>query len=246
MANEQSQDPILLLQRLAVGATAAIYSVDEWARRLDGVPYASKFVAQLRDEWLPISPVDEVAQAIGEKCRLHMAEWNSGWPNLWAHTLRVAGYALHLAPSLNIPNDQAYLIAVLHDVGKFDELRDGTAHEEIAAEFAREWLPDHYPEEVVDDIATTVAKEGAASEPLVRLLYDSDKLEKIGASGIVRRVSQVLTLPNILDSLRRIESDLRRFPTLKLERARAIAARKREFTETFIQAVEASVGAISG
>lgn len=235
----------LLLQRLAVGATAPIYSPGEWASRLSDLPFAAEFVDQLRAEWLPIPLMDRFPQEIAEKCRAHMAEWNSGWPNLWAHTLRVTGYALYLAPEVDVPADQAFMLAMLHDVGKFDEMRDSIPHEALAGAYAREWLTGHYPEEVVERIAEAVEKEGRASDPLVRLLYDADKLEKIGASGIVRRVSQVLTFPNAIEAIARVAFDLRRFPIMKLDAAKAIAAKKREFTAGFIEEVHACIEAIS-
>jgi HD superfamily phosphodiesterase len=231
-------DLTLLLGRLAIGAATPVYSPNEWAARLHGVPSATAFLDQLRAEWLPIPLLSPFSQQIAEQCRGRMAAWHSGWPNLWAHTLRVAGYAVHLAPDAGISADQAFVLAVLHDVGKFDELRDGIAHEQIAADLAREWLFTEYPAEVVMSIADAVGKEGRSSDPFVRLLHDSDKLEKIGASGIVRRVSQVVTLPNALDAVHRVEADLRRFPSMKLDAAKPIAAQKREFTDAFIAELE--------
>jgi HD superfamily phosphodiesterase len=238
MMEDTMQELILLLQRMAVGATIEIYHPDSWAAYLGDTSMAKTFITQLRTEWFPVPAVDALSRRIGEQCRQHMTEWNSGWPNLWAHTLRVAGYAMYLAPSVNLPIEYAYLLAVLHDVGKFDEIRDGIPHEVIAGSYARTWLGDEFPREVVTGIAKAVEKEGRSSDPFVRLLYDSDKLEKIGASGIVRRVSQVVTLPNALDAIRRVENDLRRFPTMKLDAARAIAERKEAFTEAFIAEVQ--------
>src|ERR1700694_1162353 len=117
-----------LLDRLAVGATRRLFSVSNWAAQLGKDPSAALFIEQLAREWYPATAPNPFCQRVAQRCRDHMAEWHSGWPNLWAHSLRVVGYAVHIAPEAGVRAEVAYALGVLHDVGKLDELRTNEAH----------------------------------------------------------------------------------------------------------------------
>jgi uncharacterized protein len=223
-----------LLGALTVGSEAVINSPHEWSDYLVNVPGADGFLWQLEKEWFPAEPPSPLAELVMEKVYDQMSAWNSGYPNLWSHTLRVAGYALQIAPDAGVTAEQAFMVAFLHDVGKFDEMRTGVAHEEIAAEMTYRLLEKQLPRNIVSSIAMAVGKTGRGSEDMVRLLHDADKLDKIGASGIVRRVSQTVTLPNAFYALGRVATDLDRFPSMKHPTAQRIADRKRTYTELIL------------
>jgi len=234
MNNPVDSDYTPLLRALAVGAGTSVLSAAEWGKRLRPIPEGDRFSAELRSEWLPAVPPSAACEQIAEKVREHLAEWHSGWPNLWAHLLRVAGYTLRLAPTVQIAPDHAYALALLHDIGKLDEMRDGTPHETRAESMTPALLDGAFPDAVVRQIAAAVGKNSKSGDPLVRLLHDADKLDKIGASGIVRRVSLVVTVENAREALYRIDDDLARFPSMKIEEAETMAGRKRYFTKTFL------------
>lgn len=231
----------MLLELMAVGAETPIDTADSWSEYLCAAPFGEAFIVQLRREWYPATPVDDFGEKLAEKCRDQISAWHSGWPNLWSHMQRVTGYALYLAPYADVEPVLAFALAMLHDIGKFDELREGTPHETIAARAARKYLEKRYPPATVSAISMAVGKDGNPNDPYVKLLHDADKLDKIGASGIVRRVSQTLTLPNALSALDRIAFDLSKFPAMRHAAAQEIADHKIEFTEAFIAAAKARV-----
>src|SRR5438045_300795 len=86
-----------LLDGLAAGSDQALFSVKDWAFRLGDELAAHQFVGQLQKEWLPVAVPDEFCQQMLDFARDYLT-WHPGWPHLWAHVLRVTGYALALAP----------------------------------------------------------------------------------------------------------------------------------------------------
>jgi len=227
-----------LLSRMAVGASQAMFSLEAWQTQLDGVPGGAEFMAQLQREWLPADPPDAFCAQLGETCKAHIAAWHTGWPNLWAHILRVTGYALRIAPEVGVPPDQAYALAVLHDVGKLEEMRTGEPHTQYGAHFARQQLAGHYTRPIMNAIAGAIGKEGQTSDTLAHLLYDADKLDKIGAAGIVRRVSLTIRPERALSMVERVTADLQTFPPLKHRAAEQMALVKRTFTASFIASLQ--------
>lgn len=100
MSSENERAVMGLLHKLLVGANVRMETPDAWADRLldDGAsPLVQRFARQVRDEWLPATPPDEFCRQVAEHVRRHLASWHPGWPHLWAHILRVTGYALALA-----------------------------------------------------------------------------------------------------------------------------------------------------
>jgi len=106
------------------------------------------------------------------------------------HILRV----LHLVERIGVAEGADMEIlrtaALLHDIGRAEEIRDGVCHAEIGAEKAREvlaeWPPDKV-EAVAHAIATHRFRNDAAPQTLeARILYDADKLDCIGAIGVAR------------------------------------------------------------
>ncbi len=232
-----------LFTTLAVGAAEPIYSAADWAARLADVPFGAEFSAQLSREWQPANPPDEFSAQMLEFSRAKLSEWHSGWPNLWAHTLRVAGNALALAPEAGVEPDQAFLMAVLHDIGKLDEMRTGEEHEMIAALIVRQQLKAHYSRIITNKIAAAVGKEESAPYALSGLLQDADKLDKIGATGIVRRVSQTVEPSSVPIALRHVAADLNTFPEMHYLGATALAKLKRAFTLQFLALAQQPIDA---
>jgi len=79
---------------------------------------------------------------------------------------------------------------LLHDVGRPEELRDGRCHAQAGAEKAREILSD-WPPDKLEAIAHAIAahrfRDDLAPQTLeAKVLFDSDKLDSIGAVGVAR------------------------------------------------------------
>src|SRR5690349_3361674 len=177
-----------LLEGLAAGADQPLFSVNDWAVRLGTNELAQGFVDQMRQEWLPMSIPNGLCQEMLDYIRSYLG-WYLGWPQLWAHTLRVTGYALALAPEANVDPAHAFMLGIFHDAGKLDEMSGGDAHEDIGGRMLYEKLTGHYTRSEVILLTNVIAKKSSAANPYTQLLHDADKLDKIGATGIARRLS---------------------------------------------------------
>lgn len=231
---------VALLNRLLIGANQRADTLGDWAERLLGdmaSPLAQRFVNQLGDEWLDAEPPDAFCAQVAEHVRRHLASWHPGWPHLWAHILRVTGYALALADEAGERAEEAYLLSVCHDVAKLDELRSGEPHEELGAAFTGRILRGYLPQARIETIQAAILKE-ADADTLGDILHDADKLDKIGATGVLRRVSTE-TRPSWLSAaLWRVGDDLARFPPMRFEFSRDMAGAKRKFLGGFLPLAE--------
>lgn len=231
---------VALLNNLLVGASTRMDTLGDWAERLldeAPSPLASRFVNQLSDEWLDALPPDAFCEQVSEHVRRHLASWHPGWPHLWAHILRVTGYSLALADEVGARAEEVYLLSMCHDVAKLDELRSGEPHEELGAAIAGRVLRGYLPPDRISAIQAAILKEDEG-DTLGEILHDADKLDKIGATGVLRRVS-IETRPSWLSAaLWRVGDDLARFPPMRLDLSRALAGAKREFLGWFLPLAE--------
>lgn len=114
------------------------------------------------------------------------------YASLWAHSLRVGQIARHLAQREGADPVSALLCGLLHDAGKFADgayHRDGAAEEEGAAEAAALLLVGTVHEKRVKEIQKAVLslyREDAEETQLGRILYDADRLDKMGCMGVAQ------------------------------------------------------------
>lgn len=224
-----------LLRGLLVGERRLMASVGDWAERLAGdgdSPLAGRFIEQLDDEWFDAEPPDALAESITEQVRTRLSAWHPGWPHLWGHILRVTGTAVALAEDEREDPLLAYLAGTIHDVAKLDELRTGEPHEEQGAVFAARALRGALRPSQIDAIQAAILKEG--DDALTDLLNDADKLDKIGAAGLVRRASAGARWSWLREALWRVEDDAARFPGMHFDRSRDLATGKRAFLAWFL------------
>ena len=85
-----------------------------------------------------------------------------------------------LEEDLPIPRETVYAAALLHDLGRADQLERGIPHEEAGAELALKILPEvgfteNACEEIRDAILGHRRSGAAARSPLGELLYRADK-----------------------------------------------------------------------
>ena len=67
-------------------------------------------------------------------------------------------------------------------------------------------------------------------------LHDADKLDKIGATGIARRVSTDTSSHYLIVAMRKLRSDLQNFPDMHFPTSKRLASAKKEFTKDFLLA----------
>jgi len=115
---------------------------------------------------------------------------NEGCHN-WDHTKRVLNLCLHIAKTeKNVDMDVLKKAALLHDIGRADQ--DNTngelCHAEKGADLAREVLGDYMKtEEIIHCIKSHRFRKGEDPKTIeAKILFDADKLDAIGATGIGR------------------------------------------------------------
>jgi uncharacterized protein len=106
------------------------------------------------------------------------------------HVLRVLALALRIGAAEGADLETLRVAALLHDIGRHEELTSGRCHAEVGAEKARiildDW-PSHEVEAVAEAVATHRFRNDASPKTLeAKVLFDADKLDSIGAIGIAR------------------------------------------------------------
>jgi uncharacterized protein len=106
------------------------------------------------------------------------------------HVLRVLELAERIGRAEGADMDVLRAAVLLHDIGRREEIDSGVCHAQIGAEKARRILSD-WPHEKVEAIAHAISTHRFRNENPPRtleakVLYDADKLDCIGAIGVVR------------------------------------------------------------
>ena len=238
-----NKDVMAVLDRLLVGSDRVLESVGDWAEQLTGEvdnSIVARVISQLDDEWYEADPPDTFCAEFSNRVRARMSARHSGWGHVWAHTLRVTGAALELADELDCDPVVVFLMAMCHDVAKLDEERLGEEHEELGAAFAAKTLRDYLNPSQIDAIQAAILKEG--DDDLTQILHDADKLDKIGAAGLVRRVAPYTNRTWLSDALWRVRDDARYFPVMNTDLGRSMAAHKQAFQAWFVPLAERALG----
>ncbi len=222
-----------LLTALAAGADQKLFTVNDWAIRLGESDVARQFVDQMRQEWLPLTVPDGLCQEMMDFARNYLS-WYLDWPHVWAHILRVTGTMLTLAPEAGIDPAHAFILGIFHDIGKLDEMSSGENHEEIGARMLHEQLTGRYSRREVILMTNVIAKKASSMNPYSQLLHDADKLDKIGATGIARRLSTQWGAEHIRYALGRVKDDADDFPEMHFPASRDLGKLKYAFTTDFL------------
>ena len=223
----------ILLERIAANADQPLVTVESWAAQLGSEPEVQLFVAQLQQEWLPFWIPNELCHEMMDYARHHLG-WYQGWIPLWAHILRVTATVLTLAPEADVEREHAFMLGLFHDIGKLDEMNGGASHESSGAQIARQRLTGRYDSSAVDLISRVIGKKASPSHPYARLLHDADKLDKIGATGVLRRLTTDYGVLNPLAALRRVHMDVESFPPMHFPTSRQMGESKQHFTREFL------------
>lgn len=232
-----------LFNHLGVGFSHPMDSVGDWADRLADDPLdalAARFVNQLADEWFDADPPDVFCEELVVQVRQRIAR-RPGWPPLWAHTMRVMGTALALAEEAGVDPLLAYLAGLYHDIAKLDEEYSSEEHEDLGATIAGRALRDKLRPVQIEMIQEAICKTG--DDPLTNVLHNADKLDKLGAAGVVRRVSSEPDRRWWADALWRVSDAARYFPIMHFDLSRDLAQNKRQFQAWFVPLAESALGA---
>jgi len=175
----------------------------------------------------------------------------------FGHQPRVYALAGQLGSGLDFDDDVLFAAAWLHDVGVFvghrpedAELLKRWNHVPYTVALARQVLVDWgFPVDKLDKVQMAIESHQPQDDPQLLeavLLRDADILEQLGAVGLLRSVVKVgrdtryATYTDVLPVLRRAVNEL---PLrLRLNQARALAAKRVEFLSLFLQAIEAEAG----
>jgi HD superfamily phosphodiesterase len=188
----------------------------------------------MHEEWMPLTIPEGLCQEMMDFARTYLS-WYLGWPHLWAHTLRVTGTILALAPEAGIDPAHAFMLGIFHDIGKLDEMSGGDSHEEIGGRLLHEKLSGHYTRREVILMTNVIAKKASAANPYTQLLQDADKLDKIGATGFARRLSTRWGAEHVRYALGRVKDDAADLPDMHFPTSRRLGELKLDFTESFLQ-----------
>jgi HD superfamily phosphodiesterase len=207
----------------------------QWASQLNSLESATarQFTDQLASEWLPISPPDSFCQAMLYYVQSHLSQ-TPGWQDLWAHITRVTGFCALFGREAGLDPAECFLLGIFHDIAKFDEAITGTAHELAGANMLRTALHQDYPPAVIERLAKAIAKQGSPNDPHVKVLYDADKLDKIGAAGLMRRLATDWGALHPRAALRQVHNDLRAFPQMHSKAAIGLAEAKKMYSLLFL------------
>lgn len=110
----------------------------------------------------------------------------------WLHSLRTAHIARTLAKKENVCPTVPILGALFHDIGKFHNgcyHKDNIPEEVIAAEKVREVLISTSCEEMIPDVENSILSlyQTCVTESMSsKILYDADRLDKLGSFGIAQ------------------------------------------------------------
>jgi uncharacterized protein len=127
------------------------------------------------------------------------------YDSLWSHSFRVGRIAHFLATEENIDPTASLLAGLLHDIGKFAGgvyHPDATAEEEQAARTARGILEKTEHGHLVGCIEKAILslyREDVDPGDVGRVLYDADRLDKMGCMGIAQFFAKSAVRRRVLD-----------------------------------------------
>jgi putative nucleotidyltransferase with HDIG domain len=230
-----------LFDALATGGREPIITPDEWEAhlvhqlRLQQTEITRWFLAALRDEWLPPQPPTPLCDTLTGEVRAYLRSRQGPWATVWGHTWRVGGMALWLAEQNNLDPEVAYLTALFHDAGKLDEEEIGQPHPQIGAKMAERRLRGKLPPNtvrLVHDAIWIHPDRPPTSWKVAGVLHDADKLDKIGAAGLARRLSETDNHTDACQGAQRTLDEADSFPALALSASEALLRPKLAFACT--------------
>jgi len=234
-----------LLHDLAVGGREPVIECEAWIERLErgkrSDPLRHWFLCALHHEWPDADPPSDLCVDVADHVEGYLARRPGPWANLWGHILRVTGYAIQIGEKVGAQAETIFLTAILHDVCKLDEQATGTGHEEMGAIYARRLLSGEVPTEQLDIIVQAI-RVHPDRPPLgwrtACALHDADKLDKVGATGLLRRASQGEDVEEACEGPWRRMDDAEYLPALCFRASERLLVPKQAFSRTLERILE--------
>jgi putative nucleotidyltransferase with HDIG domain len=137
--------------------------------------------------------LQEIRQTlIGQETAYQHKSAEEEFASLWTHSSRVGRIAHHIAKAEGWDAEPALLAGLLHDIGKFAHGRyheDDVAEEEKAGQFTErilsntvydKWVP------AINQALLSLYREEEDVSDLGRVVYDADRLDKLGYMGVAQ------------------------------------------------------------
>ena len=214
-----------LLSDLAVGGRESLLDLEDWLDRLERRrltdPVRRWFVGAISCEWLDIEPPTDLCAEVAEHVMGYLQRRPGSWANLWGHILRVTGTAQRIGEMVRADPETVFLTAILHDVRKLDARG---YHEELGADYARHLLSADVSKEQLLTIVQAIGihpERPPASWQVACILHDADKLDKVGATGLLRRASAGEDEEEACEGVWRMLDDAESLPPLCFQAARS-------------------------
>lgn len=165
--------------------------------------------------------------------------------SLWTHSHRVGRMAYRLAESEGLNREAALLAGLLHDIGKFADgiyHEDSVAEEEIAVRFTERILSGTPYEEWIQSISEGILslyREDEEANDIGRVVYDADRLDKIGYMGVAQFFAKNALRRHFLDNDMMVRTSIELTyaihapATLKTAAGRALAEERSRRTRVF-------------
>jgi putative nucleotidyltransferase with HDIG domain len=165
--------------------------------------------------------------------------------SLWTHSARVGRIAHRIAETEGLDPEPALLAGLLHDIGKFADgvyHQDGIAEEEHAVRFIGQilsdtpyaaWIP------VICEAILSLYREDEKACDVGRVVYDADRLDKLGYMGVAQFFAKNALRRHFLDSDTMVRASIELTyahhapDTLKTETGRALARERSVRTRSF-------------
>jgi len=153
----------------------------------------NKFLARVKEENFVFGIPNERCRKAMATAITEMSKHNKNFVNLLNHTFRVASVSMYLAQKEKIPvagKEICFLAALFHDVFKEEE-----NHEVKGGAFAGKILKSlTYKPDVIEKVAESIADHNNNEKILLtieaKILWDADKLDKVGATAFLRRIDE--------------------------------------------------------
>ena len=165
--------------------------------------------------------------------------------SLWAHSSRVGRIAYHIAEAEGMDPEPALLAGLLHDIGKFAHgsyHEDEVAEEERAVRFTERFLADTaYAKWIpnINEAILSLYREEETAGEIGRVVYDADRLDKLGYMGVAQFFAKNALRRHFLDNDMMIRAGIEltyahHAPhTLKTGTGRALARERSKKTREF-------------
>ncbi len=165
--------------------------------------------------------------------------------SLWVHSSRVGRIAQRLAEAEGLNPEPALLAGLLHDIGKFADgiyHEDDVAEEEIAVRFTERLLSGTAYEEWITPInegILSLYRQDAEANEIGRVVYDADRLDKLGYMGVAQFFAKNALRRHFLDNDMMVRASIELTyathapDTLKTAAGRALAEERSFRTRNF-------------